>query len=272
MGRDPLRLSIYKARTFQKGFLLTGFAEPNDDADEADVYAHALSFLDRIIEEASRRGLALRDRLDAQGVLWCVVNWEPPKAWPETDQRDLLRYRGEEPPELPKNPQSTASSAAPMELLAERLLLDVEFLRETERLLADKRQMIFYGPPGTGKTFVALELAKLLAGDKGGRAEIVQFHPSYAYEDFVEGFRPTQTPAGQPGFTLKDGPLKRLALSAQAQQSDCTSWLSTRLIAETLRKSSASSIFCWSTATVRSTCSTPTRRFGSRAISGSSGQ
>jgi len=46
--------------------------------------------------------------------------------------------------------------------------------------------------------------------------EIVQFHPSYAYEDFVEGYRPTLTDAGQPGFELVPGPLKRVAEKAVA--------------------------------------------------------
>jgi len=45
---------------------------------------------------------------------------------------------------------------------------------------------VFYGPPGTGKTFVARKLAATLAGDPA-RVRLVQFHPSYAYEDFVEG-------------------------------------------------------------------------------------
>ena len=40
-----------------------------------------------------------------------------------------------------------------------------------------------------------------------GRMNLVQFHPSYAYEDFVRGFRPKNTDSGQVGFTLQDGPL-----------------------------------------------------------------
>ena len=72
------------------------------------------------------------------------------------------------------------------------------------------------GPPGTGKTFVALELARHLAGS-AGRVELVQFHPSYAYEDFVQGYRPCPMENGQPGFKLQGGPLLRVAQFAKEQ-------------------------------------------------------
>ena len=102
-----------------------------------------------------------------------------------------------------------------LEALADRLLWDTDHLRNIQRLLEDKRQIVFYGPPGTGKTFVALELARHFAGE-GGSTDLVQFHPSYAYEDFVEGFRPADK-GGQPGFELRPGPLKRIADKARAQ-------------------------------------------------------
>ena len=73
--------------------------------------------------------------------------------------------------------------------------------------------MVFYGPPGTGKTYVAKRIAAEYERAGGGK-EIVQFHPSYSYEDFVEGFRPKLTGDGQAGFDLKDGPLKLIADAA----------------------------------------------------------
>ena len=76
-------------------------------------------------------------------------------------------------------------------------------------LLRTKGQIILYGPPGTGKTYVARKLAAALAGDPS-RVRLVQFHPSYAYEDFVEGFRPRRMDDGQPGFELVSGPLRPL--------------------------------------------------------------
>ncbi|MCE2405805.1 MAG: AAA family ATPase [Dehalococcoidia bacterium] len=99
--------------------------------------------------------------------------------------------------------------------LADDLLLPVHFLEEIHTLLKDKKQVIFQGPPGTGKTYVARALAKHLAG-KEERVTLVQFHPSYAYEDFVQGFRPTLR-GGQPGFELRDGPLLRAAERARGE-------------------------------------------------------
>ena len=43
---------------------------------------------------------------------------------------------------------------------------------------------------------------------------MVQFHPSYAYEDFFEGFRPQKLDDGSFGFTLVPGPLRRMASQA----------------------------------------------------------
>jgi MoxR-like ATPase len=98
--------------------------------------------------------------------------------------------------------------------LARELLLSAPFLRRVETLLKDRRQIIFYGPPGTGRTYVARKLAYQFAGAEGS-VEMIQFHPSYAYEDFLEGFRP-RVIDGQTGFSLVPGPLKRISEAARA--------------------------------------------------------
>ena len=102
-----------------------------------------------------------------------------------------------------------------LDVLAGELLIDADHLKRIVRLLERRRQVIFYGPPGTGKTYVARKLAALLAGDDD-RVDLVQFHPSYAYEDFVEGYRPATLDDRAAGFELREGPLKRLA--GQARQ------------------------------------------------------
>jgi 5-methylcytosine-specific restriction enzyme B len=57
------------------------------------------------------------------------------------------------------------------------------------QLLSLKKQLILQGVPGTGKTHVARCLARLLAGGESEAARLVQFHPAYSYEEFVEGIR-----------------------------------------------------------------------------------
>ena len=102
-----------------------------------------------------------------------------------------------------------------LQSLAGELMFDIVELRKIEELLNDKRQVIFQGPPGTGKTYAARKLAQYLAAAKD-RVVLVQFHPSYAYEDFVQGFRPHLF-RGQPGFELRDGPLLQAAEAARQE-------------------------------------------------------
>ena len=78
-------------------------------------------------------------------------------------------------------------------------------------VLTDKRQVIFQGPPGTGKTFLAEIYGRLLVAGDMQRLEVVQFHPSYSYEDFVEGYRPTV----DGGLTVRDGIFKLICEKAR---------------------------------------------------------
>ena len=110
---------------------------------------------------------------------------------------------------------TTPPAAVDLQPLADKTYLPVSFLENIKELLVEKRQVIFQGPPGTGKTFLARELGRFLAGIEG-RVTLVQFHPSYAYEDFVQGFRPALKD-GQTGFELRNGPLLRAAERARQE-------------------------------------------------------
>lgn len=76
-----------------------------------------------------------------------------------------------------------------------------------------------YGPPGTGKTFIAARIAAALTGeDEPGedrRWRIVQFHPSYAYEDFVQGLKPDLQQT-ELRYHLAHGPFLEICRDAQA--------------------------------------------------------
>ena len=75
------------------------------------------------------------------------------------------------------------------------------------RKLLKYRQVILYGPVGTGKTHMAIEAARKIAGNN---YTMLQIHPSYSYEEFIEGIRPDRKGT----FTIRDGIFKKIALEA----------------------------------------------------------
>lgn len=405
LGLDPTAVAIYRPSTYELAYRLVGVNAPGRDRPEG-AYEAAASFLDQYRERLREQGLSLRDRLDAQGLLWTVLKSAPPEDWSTADKDALRQFREEKktvtdigtlveqfrhdtgyPPEgrpernqqradlaaaltqeallepdldvlrrfaggaygspgpqshfntqlqtasgvrqvadglefllrgeghlsdrldamlrgdrrvagmgealltkalavtdperwfpnyvttsrrgvgktdilrvlqLPELPEGLSQAEAAVwsndtlyrtlepyfgndawamqefswwaikrsndepdgpdriEALAEELLLPADWIRRTLRLLHDKGQVIFYGPPGTGKTYVARKLAELVAAG-GGTVEKVQFHPSYAYEDFIEGYRPQLTDNEQITYAIVDGPLKRLADDAESR-------------------------------------------------------
>jgi 5-methylcytosine-specific restriction enzyme B len=109
-------------------------------------------------------------------------------------------------------PPVTLPRATPQ--LGRALHLPLPWLDEAIDLLREKRQIVLYGPPGTGKTYLAQALADYF-NNHGGTSELVQFHPSYTYEDFFEGYRPVPSVGGGVQFEIKPGPLRRIADAAR---------------------------------------------------------
>jgi AAA domain (dynein-related subfamily) len=81
---------------------------------------------------------------------------------------------------------------------------------EMVSLLQRKKNLIVQGSPGVGKTFIARRLALLLARQPSG-VEMVQFHQSYSYEDFIQGYRPD----GHGSFCLCNGVFYQLCERAK---------------------------------------------------------
>lgn len=84
------------------------------------------------------------------------------------------------------------------------VFMDKDELQKLKSILRNKKNLIFKGAPGVGKTYVADRLAYTLMGEKDdSRIHFVQFHQSYSYEDFIEGYRPKED---GDGFSLVTGP------------------------------------------------------------------
>ncbi|WP_426466506.1 McrB family protein [Proteus mirabilis] len=89
-----------------------------------------------------------------------------------------------------------------------------------------KKQIIKYGAPGTGKTYQARLQTSLLFDiwkeefapysrlTHASQIELVQFHPSFSYEDFMEGLRPVLDSDGNSQLTLQNGVFKEFCRSA----------------------------------------------------------
>lgn len=207
----PLRwqhLDDFRRATLLRGAMTAGGVVGRHEA--------LVGMLDDLRELLASGGADVRDRLDVQCLAWRFMTapLDELDAVLDADHRAVVaRVRGTSgPPDgLPSGSREARSTYDPLSQLATRLLLSRTFLVDIANRLERRRQIIFHGPPGSGKTYVATELAPVLAGSEE-RVQLVQFHASYAYEDFVEGYRPD--PSGS--FRLVDGPLKELAARARS--------------------------------------------------------
>ncbi|MEH1939422.1 MAG: AAA family ATPase [Nostoc sp.] len=88
------------------------------------------------------------------------------------------------------------------------------------RTINRKGQAVLYGSPGTGKTYLAEKLAQHLIASGDGFSELVQFHPSYSYEDFIQGIRP-QSQNGILAYPLVPGRFLEFCKKAESREDTC---------------------------------------------------
>lgn len=139
-----------------------------------------------------RRRKVQWDRLPTEGEFWQLSDPLPGVhrtvfKLSKAQYDEILKkiYDGPPPTFIPPDKGPTKKEVLKEIFLKEERFNQICSLLENSK----KKQLIFQGPPGTGKTFVAQKIALYLTQSED-RIETIQFHPSYSYEDFIEGYRP----------------------------------------------------------------------------------
>ncbi|WP_024583970.1 MULTISPECIES: AAA family ATPase [Bradyrhizobium] len=135
---------------------------------------------------------------------------------PEVQEDIFQRVPAAETVELLVSSTYVPQSHAQNQPLASEIKDDDLVLAEVKRLIDEDGWggVLLTGAPGTGKSFYAREIAIKLTGGVERRIREVQFHPSYQYEDFVEGY----VPDGKQGFRLADKHMLEMAEIAKNEE------------------------------------------------------
>lgn len=162
------------------------------------------------------------------------VNWTNKGSWPHPSTSnavqkaltDITAYPDyveeienlfDDDNEYTKNIEEKAYPEYNAEQFLSEVYMDKEQYNTLVNLLEKKQNIILQGAPGVGKTFTAKRLAYSILGEKNpNRVMFVQFHQSYSYEDFIEGFRPTQD--GK--FVIKKGSFYKFCKTADEDDHD----------------------------------------------------
>lgn len=148
---------------------------------------------------------------DAVGSYTWRLRDELAAALAETDLGPVQLYAasGPVPGEDPGDSQASVEPYGQEDFLRD-VYMDVGTYTQLVGVLRRKKNVILQGAPGVGKTWAATRLAWSMMGEKDSdRVEFVQFHQSYSYEDFVQGYKPSGD-----GFALQEGIFQRFCRRA----------------------------------------------------------
>jgi hypothetical protein len=171
-----------------------------------------ISGLAHVSSMLSGEGEAVEVELTKDAIAGKRVSWNELKARHDLMNAEPFTSSGGTLFRLTKEEYDTIRRSAEFDRIPEGYSIDMamqgvfmekEHFERILALLQTKKNVVLQGPPGVGKTFVAKRIAYALMEEKApDRVEMIQFHQSYSYEDFIQGFRPQ---AESSGFTLANG-------------------------------------------------------------------
>ncbi len=148
MGLDAQRYPPYQIRLFTNAYRRLGYPMP-PAKDAGGAYEHALGFLDRLLEEARKRGMERPGtRLDAQSVVWQLRE--------ETVDNEVDGSSGDQE----AMPETTGFRGLTLSLRRRGLHFQSETVANYILALQTKRFAILTGISGTGKTKMTMAVAE----------------------------------------------------------------------------------------------------------------
>ena len=197
----PTETPRFGSNAFNYAIMKLGAEQWGPDSSAGEVYTRAMTFLDEVVEQCAQREVTLEDRLDAQGIVLALFTWRTkPASLPDDLWREIESFR------------KLVKVETPPDDVGETVVVPKpESEDPIEQLLLKRHNVLLYGPPGTGKTYRTIQIAERWVTQNGPDSVWqVTFHPSYAYEDFIEGYRPDES--GK--FVLRPGLFVQAARAA----------------------------------------------------------